>query len=158
MVISRYHHASSAQQHDQLQPLREPLTDSEVREVRVLRYLPTNLSAPEIASEPSISWNTGDCLLTLGVLRLEPTKAVKEDDAYEYADRYRPRRLGDRPPRDRHQRAAGDRLAAADRCQQLACVADRHHRGAPGRAVRARCLFHVDQLRLHRHVDHLRGG
>jgi len=38
-----------------LRPLREPLTDSEVR---VLRYLPTNLSAPEIASELSISWNT----------------------------------------------------------------------------------------------------
>ena len=37
------------------QPLREPLTDSELR---VLRYLPTNLSAPEIASELSISWNT----------------------------------------------------------------------------------------------------
>ncbi|HEX6453316.1 MAG TPA: LuxR C-terminal-related transcriptional regulator [Trebonia sp.] len=39
----------------ELRPLREPLTDSEVR---VLRYLPTNLSAPEIASELSISWNT----------------------------------------------------------------------------------------------------
>ena len=35
--------------------LREPLTDSETR---VLRYLPTNLPAPEIASELSLSVNT----------------------------------------------------------------------------------------------------
>jgi LuxR family maltose regulon positive regulatory protein len=33
----------------------EPLSDSEIR---VLRYLPTNLTAPEIASELSVSRNT----------------------------------------------------------------------------------------------------
>ena len=37
------------------QPLLEPLSGSEVR---VLRYLPTNLSAPEIARELSVSPNT----------------------------------------------------------------------------------------------------
>jgi LuxR family maltose regulon positive regulatory protein len=37
------------------QPLREPLRESEIR---VLRYLPTNLSAPEIASELHVSRNT----------------------------------------------------------------------------------------------------
>jgi LuxR family maltose regulon positive regulatory protein len=37
------------------QPLREPLRDSEMR---VLRYLPTNLTAPEIARELSVSPNT----------------------------------------------------------------------------------------------------
>jgi LuxR family transcriptional regulator, maltose regulon positive regulatory protein len=36
-------------------PLGEPLSDSELR---VLRYLPTNLTAPEIASELSVSRNT----------------------------------------------------------------------------------------------------
>jgi LuxR family transcriptional regulator, maltose regulon positive regulatory protein len=36
-------------------PLLEPLRDSEIR---VLRYLPTNLSAPEIASELYVSHNT----------------------------------------------------------------------------------------------------
>jgi LuxR family transcriptional regulator, maltose regulon positive regulatory protein len=36
-------------------PLLEPLSRSEVR---VLRYLPTNLTAPEIAREPSVSTNT----------------------------------------------------------------------------------------------------
>jgi LuxR family maltose regulon positive regulatory protein len=36
-------------------PLREPLRDSELR---VLRYLPTNLTAPEIASELYLSTNT----------------------------------------------------------------------------------------------------
>jgi LuxR family transcriptional regulator, maltose regulon positive regulatory protein len=35
--------------------LREPLSESETR---VLRYLPTNLSAPEVASELSLSVNT----------------------------------------------------------------------------------------------------
>jgi LuxR family maltose regulon positive regulatory protein len=39
----------------QRQPLREPLTDSETR---ILRYLPTNLSAREIADELYLSWNT----------------------------------------------------------------------------------------------------
>ena len=39
----------------QLKLLREPLTDSETR---VLRYLPTNLSAPEIAGQLSVSVNT----------------------------------------------------------------------------------------------------
>jgi LuxR family maltose regulon positive regulatory protein len=37
------------------QPLPEPLSDSEIR---VLRYLPTNLSAPEISNELSVSLNT----------------------------------------------------------------------------------------------------
>ena len=36
-------------------PLLEPLSDSEVR---VLRYLPTNLTAPEIAGELSVSRHT----------------------------------------------------------------------------------------------------
>jgi LuxR family maltose regulon positive regulatory protein len=36
-------------------PPLEPLSDSEIR---VLRYLPTNLSAPEIAKEPYVSTNT----------------------------------------------------------------------------------------------------
>lgn len=36
-------------------PVVEPLSDSEIR---VLRYLPTNLSAPEIATELSVSRNT----------------------------------------------------------------------------------------------------
>jgi LuxR family maltose regulon positive regulatory protein len=35
--------------------MREPLSGSEMR---VLRYLPTNLSAPEIAAELSLSVNT----------------------------------------------------------------------------------------------------
>jgi LuxR family maltose regulon positive regulatory protein len=39
----------------QPQRLREPLTESETR---VLRYLPTNLSAREIADELYLSWNT----------------------------------------------------------------------------------------------------
>jgi LuxR family maltose regulon positive regulatory protein len=39
----------------ELERLREPLTESEVR---VLRYLPTNLSQPEIAAELSLSVNT----------------------------------------------------------------------------------------------------
>jgi DNA-binding CsgD family transcriptional regulator len=38
-----------------LEPLLEPLSSSETR---VLRYLPTNLSAPEIARELSVSPNT----------------------------------------------------------------------------------------------------
>ena len=37
------------------QPPLEPLSDSEIR---VLRYLPTHLSAPEIASELSVSTST----------------------------------------------------------------------------------------------------
>ncbi|MGH2928916.1 MAG: LuxR C-terminal-related transcriptional regulator, partial [Solirubrobacteraceae bacterium] len=37
------------------EPLREPLSD---RELRVLRYLPTNLPAPEIAAELFVSINT----------------------------------------------------------------------------------------------------
>ena len=37
------------------EPLRVPLSDSELR---VLRYLPTNLPAPEIAAELSVSLNT----------------------------------------------------------------------------------------------------
>ena len=36
-------------------PPLEPLSDSEIR---VLRYLPTNLSAPQIASELHVSHNT----------------------------------------------------------------------------------------------------
>jgi len=38
-----------------LQPPLEPLSDSEIR---VLRYLPTNLSGPEIARELYVSHNT----------------------------------------------------------------------------------------------------
>jgi LuxR family maltose regulon positive regulatory protein len=38
-----------------LQPPREPLSDSELR---VLRYLPTNLTAPDVARELSVSRNT----------------------------------------------------------------------------------------------------
>jgi LuxR family maltose regulon positive regulatory protein len=37
------------------QRLHEPLSNSEIR---VLRYLPTNLSAPEIAGELTVSVNT----------------------------------------------------------------------------------------------------
>ena len=37
------------------EPLPEPLSDSEIR---VLRYLPTNLSGPEIAGELYVSHNT----------------------------------------------------------------------------------------------------
>jgi LuxR family maltose regulon positive regulatory protein len=37
------------------QPLSEPLSDSEIR---VLRYLPTNLTRPEIAGELYVSLNT----------------------------------------------------------------------------------------------------
>jgi LuxR family transcriptional regulator, maltose regulon positive regulatory protein len=40
---------------DDVEPLREPLTESELR---VLRYLPTNLRGPEIASELFVSLNT----------------------------------------------------------------------------------------------------
>jgi LuxR family transcriptional regulator, maltose regulon positive regulatory protein len=40
---------------DDAEPLREPLTDGELR---VLRYLPTNLRAPEIAAELFVSLNT----------------------------------------------------------------------------------------------------
>jgi LuxR family transcriptional regulator, maltose regulon positive regulatory protein len=39
----------------QAQPPLEPLSNSEIR---VLRYLPTNLSVPEIASELYVSRNT----------------------------------------------------------------------------------------------------
>ena len=37
------------------EPLLEPLSESEIR---VLRYLPTNLTTPEIARELSVSANT----------------------------------------------------------------------------------------------------
>jgi LuxR family maltose regulon positive regulatory protein len=40
---------------DDVEPLREPLTETELR---VLRYLPTNLRGPEIASELFVSLNT----------------------------------------------------------------------------------------------------
>jgi LuxR family maltose regulon positive regulatory protein len=40
---------------DDFEPLQEPLTDGELR---VLRYLPTNLRAPEIAAELFVSLNT----------------------------------------------------------------------------------------------------
>jgi LuxR family maltose regulon positive regulatory protein len=40
---------------DDAEPLKEPLTDGELR---VLRYLPTNLRAPEIAAELFLSLNT----------------------------------------------------------------------------------------------------
>ena len=38
-----------------MQPLLEPLSDSELR---VLRYLPTNLTGSEIAGELYVSYNT----------------------------------------------------------------------------------------------------
>ena len=47
-------HAPAARSRD-AEPLREPLSESELR---VLRYLPTNLPAPEIASELFVSLNT----------------------------------------------------------------------------------------------------
>ncbi len=47
--------ASSVGQPAGSQPLVEALSDSEIR---VLRYLPTNLTAPEIARELSVSHNT----------------------------------------------------------------------------------------------------
>ncbi|HUA46704.1 MAG TPA: LuxR C-terminal-related transcriptional regulator, partial [Solirubrobacteraceae bacterium] len=47
-------HAPAARP-EQAEPLREPLSESEVR---VLRYLPTNLRAPEIAAELFVSLNT----------------------------------------------------------------------------------------------------
>jgi LuxR family transcriptional regulator, maltose regulon positive regulatory protein len=47
-------HAPAARPND-TEPLREPLSESELR---VLRYLPTNLSAPEIAAELFVSLNT----------------------------------------------------------------------------------------------------
>ena len=40
---------------EEVEPLREPLSESELR---VLRYLPTNLRAPEIAAELFVSLNT----------------------------------------------------------------------------------------------------
>jgi LuxR family maltose regulon positive regulatory protein len=40
---------------NEAEPLHEPLSESETR---VLRYLPTNLSAPEIAGELHLSVNT----------------------------------------------------------------------------------------------------
>jgi LuxR family transcriptional regulator, maltose regulon positive regulatory protein len=40
---------------EEVEPLREPLSESELR---VLRYLPTNLQAPEIAAELFVSLNT----------------------------------------------------------------------------------------------------
>jgi len=40
---------------EDVEPLREPLSESELR---VLRYLPTNLPAPEIAGELFVSLNT----------------------------------------------------------------------------------------------------
>ena len=47
-------HAPAARPED-AEPLQEPLSESELR---VLRYLPTNLSAPEIAAELFVSLNT----------------------------------------------------------------------------------------------------
>ena len=47
-------HAPAARPED-VAPLREPLSESELR---VLRYLPTNLRAPEIAAELFVSLNT----------------------------------------------------------------------------------------------------
>jgi len=47
-------HTPSARPED-VEPLREPLSESELR---VLRYLPTNLRAPDIASELFVSLNT----------------------------------------------------------------------------------------------------
>ena len=47
-------HAPAARPED-AEPLREPLSESELR---VLRYLPTNLRGPEIAAELFVSLNT----------------------------------------------------------------------------------------------------
>jgi LuxR family maltose regulon positive regulatory protein len=47
-------HAPTARP-EQAEPLRQPLSESELR---VLRYLPTNLTAPEIAAELFVSLNT----------------------------------------------------------------------------------------------------
>src|SRR5262249_55904390 len=44
-----------AERLEDAEPLREPLSESELR---VLRYLPTNLPAPDIASELFVSLNT----------------------------------------------------------------------------------------------------
>jgi LuxR family maltose regulon positive regulatory protein len=46
---------TSAARSEDVEPLREPLSESELR---VLRYLPTNLPAPEIAAELFVSLNT----------------------------------------------------------------------------------------------------
>jgi LuxR family maltose regulon positive regulatory protein len=47
-------HAPAARPQD-VEPLQEPLTDAELR---VLRYLPTNLRGPEIAAQLFVSPNT----------------------------------------------------------------------------------------------------
>ena len=52
-MVSRSGSSSSAASGPQ--PLLEPLSNSELR---VLRYLPANLTAPEIAAELSVSQNT----------------------------------------------------------------------------------------------------
>jgi len=41
--------------------------------------------------------------------------------------------------------------------EQLAAVADRHHFRARRHGIRARELVYVDELRVHGHVDDLRG-
>ena len=46
---------SSAPRRGELKPLREELSEAELR---VLRYLPSNLKAPEIAAELCVSGNT----------------------------------------------------------------------------------------------------
>jgi LuxR family maltose regulon positive regulatory protein len=52
MVLDMLAGASPA---PELEPLLDPLSDAELR---VLRYLPSNLSAPEIAAELCVSPNT----------------------------------------------------------------------------------------------------
>jgi LuxR family maltose regulon positive regulatory protein len=54
-ILGLLAHRASAPSPARPQPLSEPLSDSELR---VLRYLPTNLTAPEIARERSVSRNT----------------------------------------------------------------------------------------------------
>ena len=56
------------------QPPLEPLSDSEIR---VLRYLPTNLSAPEIANELYVSPNTVKTHITTSTPSSARTAAAK---------------------------------------------------------------------------------
>jgi LuxR family maltose regulon positive regulatory protein len=54
-ILDVLHGASPAPRHQPASPPAEELTPGELR---VLRYLPTNLSRPEIAAELSVSPNT----------------------------------------------------------------------------------------------------
>jgi DNA-binding CsgD family transcriptional regulator len=54
-VLADHH---KGRQKDRLQPPTPPTDELSPSELRVLRYLPTNLSRPEIAGELSVSVNT----------------------------------------------------------------------------------------------------